>query len=110
QKEYDKFSRDTTSTKFYHGKQWKLTRDTILDLDKLDVYVYMTTGEILIADTVHHIIPLKDEWDRRYDIDNLMSLSHNTHSMIESMYKVDKNGTIKTLTEMLRRYRNDISI
>jgi len=70
----------------------------------------MTTGELIIANTVHHIEPLKDDWTRRTDIDNLISLSNDTHSEIEAMYKKDKQGTMKMLNDMLWRYRNDIFI
>ena len=47
----------------------------------------MTEGVILAADTVHHIIPLKEAWDKRCDKQNLMPLHHDTHSKIEQMYK-----------------------
>lgn len=109
-KVYDLCYRDTKSADFYHSKEWELTRETVLTLDKgVDVYLYMTTGEVTLADTVHHIDPLKDNWDRRCDIDNLISLSNETHSMIEQLYKKDKDGTMKMLYEMLRRYRDAIT-
>lgn len=57
------------------------------------------------ADTVHHIIPLRDDWNRRNDIENLMSLNHDTHSTIESLYRKDKELTQKILKEMLNEYR-----
>ncbi len=108
-KEYDKNYRDKDSTGFYHSRLWKDARHNALILDGYtDVYIYMTTGEIVTADTVHHIDPLKDNWNRRYDTDNLMSLSHDTHSKIEKMYEKDKVGTMKMLYEMLRRYRDEI--
>ena len=72
----------------------------------LDVYLYMTEGIVVLADTVHHIIPLQDEWEKRNDISNLMSLSGDTHSMIEQMYKKDKDGMEKKLHEMLQQYRS----
>lgn len=106
--EYDKYSRDKQSDTFYHSREWELTRDEVLRKDKgIDVYIYVTTGELVIADAVHHIIPLKDNWNRRCDIDNLISLHHDTHSMIEQMYKKDKEGTMKMLYEMIGRYRNE---
>lgn len=106
-KEYDKYTRDKKSTSFYNSKEWELTREAVLVLDKgIDVYLYMTAGEIVLADTVHHINPLKDNWNRRCDKDNLMSLSSDTHSMIEKMYLKDKQGTMKMLYEILERYRN----
>lgn len=107
-KEYDRYSRDKQSDAFYHSREWLRTRDEALRLDKgFDIYIYMTTGEIVIADTVHHIDQLADNWNRRCDIDNLVSLHHDTHSMIEQMYKKDKQGTMKMLYEMLGRYRSN---
>lgn len=104
--EYDKYSRDKKAKDYYGSKEWDVTRVHILELDEgIDVYLFMTTGEIVIADTVHHIIPLRDDWTKRADEDNLMSLNHDTHSMIEKMYKKNKEEMIKTLTEMLSRYR-----
>lgn len=66
----------------------------------------MTESIVVLADTVHHIIPLQDEWEKRNDISNLMSLSGETHSMIEQMYKKDKDGMEKKLHEMLQQYRS----
>ena len=71
----------------------------------IDVYLFATTGEIKPADTAHHIIPLKDDWSRRADVGNLMSLHHDTHSLIESVYKKDKAGMERILAEMLRKHR-----
>lgn len=57
------------------------------------------------ADTVHHIIPLRDDWNKRNDPDNLMSLNHDTHSKIEQLYKADKEKMQIELQEMLTEYR-----
>ena len=105
-KEYDKYSRDLKSKNFYNGREWAAARRAALELDGgVDVFLYMTTGEIEIADTVHHIVPIKDEWDRRTDINNLMSLNHNTHSTIERKYKEKKEATEEELMKMLSAYR-----
>lgn len=107
-KEYDRASRDKKSRDFYHSGEWERIRKEILELDQeIDVYLYMAKGEIKIADTVHHIEPLKDAWDRRFDTSNLMSLHHDTHSSIERMYKKDKHGMMALLTEMTISYRKE---
>lgn len=106
--EYDRYSRDRKSKEFYNGAAWIRTRAAVLQLDEgIDVYVYMTTGEILLADTVHHIRPLKDDWSRRLDIENLMSLNHDTHSMIEQKYKEDKAEIMEILQTMIVKYRKE---
>lgn len=105
-KEYDRYSRDSRRKQYYGSKEWELVRISALDEDGgIDVYVFMTTGQVLIADTVHHIIPLKDDWTKRNDLNNLMSLNHDTHSMIEQMYRKDKSGAKIILQEMLQEYR-----
>lgn len=105
-KEYDRFSRDKKSKDFYGSKDWEKAREDTIELDEgIDVYVYMTTGEILAADTAHHIIPLKDDWGKRIDIGNLMSLNHETHSEIEQRYRKDKEKIIKELQDMLANFR-----
>lgn len=105
--EYDRFSRDKNSKRYYSSKEWKASREDALDKDEgIDVYVFMTEGRVLIADTVHHIVSLKDDWNKRNEIDNLMSLNHDTHSMIEQMYKKDRAGMEKKLTAMLQEYRS----
>ena len=105
-KDYDRYSRDNRSKQYYSGKVWELTRASTLEEDGgIDVYLFMTEGRIELADTVHHIIPLRDNWSIRNDITNLMSLNHDTHSMIEQMYRKDKNGTQRILQDMLSEYR-----
>ena len=84
---YDQNARNQKSKTFYDSREWQLTRSDILSACGIDVYVYMTEGVILAADTVHHIIPLKEAWDKRCDKQNLMPLHHDTHSKIEQMYK-----------------------
>ena len=65
----------------------------------------MTEGRILGADTVHHIIPLKEDWNKRNNMENLMSLHHDTHSYIEALYRKDKKKIQKELQQMLIEYR-----
>ena len=105
-REYDRYSRDQRSRRFYNGKEWEMGRAAALDTDGgIDVYLYMTEGIVVVADMVHHIIPIRDDWNKRLDVDNMMSLSSDTHSMIEQMYKKDKPGMQKQLQEMLQAYR-----
>jgi len=109
-KEYDRYSRDKESDTFYHSGEWINTRPIVLDLDKgMDVYLYITTGEVCVANTVHHITPLKDDWNKRIDLNNLISLSSETHSLIERLYKKDKQKIMESLYEILKQYREQSS-
>lgn len=104
-KEYDIYSRDKHSKKFYNSSEWIRTKGKVLDLDGMDVYVYMTEGRIISADTVHHIVPLRDDWSKRTEMGNLMSLNAATHSYIEQEYRADKEQMIRKLTQMLAEFR-----
>lgn len=106
-REYDRYSRDRRSKQYYSSREWEIARDNALTADGgIDVYMYMTEGIVLLADTVHHIVPLKDDWNKRSVISNLMSLNHDTHSMIEQMYKKDIVRTQSLLMKMLHDYRS----
>lgn len=106
-KEYDRFYRDKKSKQYYASNEWKASRAAALEIDEgIDVYLFMTEGIVKRADAVHHIVSLKDAWEARNDISNLMSLHHDTHSMIEQMYKKDKSGMENSLKKMLMKYRS----
>jgi len=86
--EYDTTSRDKRAKAFYDSAEWLETRADVLALDDYtDLYALATTGIVLAADTVHHIIPLREDYSRRCDRSNLISLSAQSHSTIEQIYK-----------------------
>ena len=106
-KEYDRHSRNQKSKQYYDSKDWETARAAALKADGgIDVYLYMTEGEMVLADTVHRIEPLKDNWEQRNNVNNLMSLHHDTHSLIEKKYKQNKEKIKKELLKMLQEYRN----
>ena len=107
-KEYDKYSRDRRSKQYYNSGEWEAVREHVLQLDEgLDVYVYMTQSIVIRADTVHHIVPLKENWNLRSNEDNLISLNHDTHSMIEQQYRKNKNEMQEALKAMVQQYRSE---
>lgn len=107
-KEYDKYSRDRRSKQYYNSREWETVREHVLQLDEgIDVYVYMTQGIVIRADTVHHIVPLKENWNLRSNEDNLISLNHDTHSMIEQQYRKNKNEMQEALKAMVQQYRSE---
>lgn len=107
-KEYDKYSRDRRSKQYYNSREWEAVREHVLQLDEgIDVYVYMTQGIVIRADTVHHIVPLRENWSLRNNVNNLISLNHDTHSMIEQQYRKNKNEMQEELKAMVQHYRSE---
>lgn len=89
-KEYDAHCRNQKAKAFYNSTAWKVMRTKVLARDNhIDIYLYVTKRQIVQADTVHHIIELLEDYSKRLDMDNLISVSEETHSMISKAYKDD---------------------
>lgn len=79
----DKYDKDYT--KFYQSKEWRKTRSIVLTK-----HMYMCKQ--CVADglavnrskrlIVHHVIELKDDWDKRLDADNLEVLCGVCHNKL----------------------------
>lgn len=95
---YNRFKRDEKIRKFRASREWQTARAAVLARDDgIDQYLLHTTGEVVAASSVHHIIPLADDWDKRLSMSNLISLSEETHGMIEKLYKGNKKTGIQEL-------------
>jgi len=106
-KEYDAHCRNQKAKTFYNSAAWRAARARALARDtNIDIYLYITQGVVVPADTVHHIIELTEDYTKRCDIDNLISISKATHSMLSKAYKDDtrKAQTQQTLRECIRTY------
>ena len=102
--EYDRLSRDKKSKSFYDSAEWRRVRQEILSRDAIDQWLFRTKGLVVAADTVHHIIPLREAWDRRCDPLNLIALSDATHSEIEAVYKTAGKADLqRELLEIVRQ-------
>lgn len=55
----------------------------------IDIFLYITQGKVAAANTVHHIVELSEDWDKRTKDSNLISISDDTHSYISTQYKDD---------------------
>lgn len=110
-REYDAHCRNKKSKAFYSSAVWQATRARVLARDtNIDIYLYITCGKVVPADTVHHIVELSEDWSKRCDLDNLISISNTTHSTISRLYK-DKaqRATIQqTLRECIHEYQQRV--
>jgi len=107
-KYYDANVRDEKTAAFYNSTEWVKTREYVLAKYKgLDLYAFFIQKRIVYADTVHHIEELKENWDRRLDINNLFPLSNENHNRIHKLYLKDKKGTQKLLFSLLARWREE---
>ena len=103
-KEYDKYTRDKVAEDFYHSKDWELARDDAISFyTGIDIYSYYVLGAIEYGTTVHHIVPLKDDWSKRADRHNLIYLTDSNHQL---MHKAMREGRYKETIELLNKLAN----
>lgn len=85
-KESNRYNRERTDSKyteFYKTTEWKVARGIALARDNYQCVLCKRKGIKKKADMVHHIIPVKKDWGKRLDINNLMSLCDGCHNGID---------------------------
>lgn len=73
-KYYDKNIRDKKCTAFYNSKEWGIVRDNIKYRDNGLCLLCLQDRQKNYSDMVHHIIEIKEDWSKRLDRNNLISL------------------------------------
>lgn len=92
-KEYDRYARDKNSDSFYHSKEWKRMKQVVVKkYFSLDIYSYYILGKMEYGEIVHHITPVKEDWNARLAEDNLVFLTSANHNIIHRMLEKDPNG------------------
>lgn len=105
---YDAYHRDRESAAFYNSTEWQRVRQHVLIKYKgLDLYAYYIDKEIVYADTVHHIIEIKDDWNKRLTVSNLFPCSSSNHNKIHMLYNKNKKENQKTLFKLLKRWEEE---
>lgn len=83
---YDRYTRNDEDSKqftdFYNSTRWKKARYMRLQIDNGLCQVCKGRGLITIADTVHHIVEVKEDWEKRLEMENLVSLCKACHNEI----------------------------
>lgn len=111
--EEDKYTKGDKYKLFYKSKSWHQSRDISIDFyGGLDIYSLYVFGRMEYGQTVHHIIPLKDCWERRTDITNLIYLTESNHQAIHNIMaqgEKQKQEIISLLFSFVERYREEMS-
>jgi len=112
-KTYDMYCRDQKAKAFYSSTEWQYTRAAVLTRDNhIDIYKYIIEGRIVPASTVHHITELSEDYSQRCHMDNLISVSEGTHSMIGKVYKDIKRKKYMQdrLRECIKEYKKRLAL
>lgn len=75
------------SDPMYHSALWKrLCSEVIARYNHMDIYSWYVYGRIEPGEIVHHIVPIKDDYDKRFEINNLIYLTRENHAIIHQAY------------------------
>lgn len=97
--------------KFYKSTDFAILREKRLEIDKYKCQFFIGAWndgihfpdkiKIVEANTVHHIIPIKERPDLALDINNCISLSFDAHEIIEDRHRWTwrKKNKKKPITE-----------
>lgn len=87
--------------KFYSSAEWKKLRLQAIDYYfALDIYSYYKNNLIEFGETVHHIIPIREDFDKRNDIKNLIFLTESNHQRIHELMKKSEAEKMKILKDL----------
>lgn len=98
----------TETTRFRSSAVWTKKRKQILERDGYACKICATNGKInSYRLQVHHIEPLADNFERRTDDSNLLTVCESCHTLAHS-YDYEKrktlhNLTTQTITEILNK-------
>lgn len=92
----------------YIDKRWNKVREKCKsNCFGLDVFAYYHDNKIEFGFTVHHIYPVDEFPERKYDVSNLIYLTEQNHRLVHNMMKIDFAGTVKMLTEYSNRFETE---
>ncbi|EER75627.1 HNH endonuclease [Weissella paramesenteroides] len=87
---------------FYRSREWLSVRRKVINRDHgFDQVELVDFGRLIDGNTVHHIVPLREAWEGRADVDNLEVVSPANHNR-EHIEKGNKqlNGKRKRIEEL----------
>lgn len=111
-KEYDKDKSITREKKFYSSGSWEKIKDSVKRrFNGIDIYSYYVLLKTEYGQTVHHIEPIKNNWERRLDVDNLIYLTESNHRLLHNrMENGEYCEVIGELNALVAKYKKDFNI
>ncbi|OCX40273.1 hypothetical protein KV46_10120 [Staphylococcus haemolyticus] len=81
---HTRYGKDSKYMEFYHSKEWRNKRKQVLLRDKYLCQSCLRKGYVNPVKKgqrfyVHHIIELKDDWEKRLDMNNLETVCAECH-------------------------------
>lgn len=77
---YDEYVRDKRAKDYYNSPEWEANRLAVLNRDHYLCQECLRNKRITYTTTVHHIIPIRENWDKRNDLNNLEAICPACHN------------------------------
>lgn len=108
-KEYDRTGRDRKTNAFYRSAAWRILREQAkARYMGIDIYSFYARGRIEHGHSVHHIIPIKDDWSKRLELDNLIYLTEQNHQLVHAMLQDHRREEIiQRLQDHVLRFKKE---
>lgn len=99
---------------FYASLSWRRLREYILSKYKgICIYCLFEYDKLTECKDVHHIVTLKEDWDKRLDVDNLVCLCRDCHLNIHHVYtqgEEAKKNLQKKLLMYVKQFKDKYNI
>ncbi len=82
-RKYDYHNREEKIKRFYHSSSWKNVRRYVLIRDNYLCQHCLRENVITSAELVHHIVEVKEDFSKRLDPDNCISVCKPCHNKID---------------------------
>lgn len=83
-KEYDNNRNYDKEWNFYRTKQWTMFRDYILSRDNYLCQECLKDKQLTPGNTVHHIITIREDYSKRLDESNCITVCNACHEKIHN--------------------------
>ena len=89
-KRYDETKRDSQAASVYRSKAWKSARAAAIARDNGLCLACLHGERIQFHDLVHHIIEVREDVTKAYEVGNLVCLCSSCHAEVHARY--EKSG------------------
>lgn len=97
--------------RFYKSKEWQSLTNIIKNrFNYIDIYSYYILNKIENGQVVHHIVPINEDFSRRYQVSNLIYLTEKNHRLIHNTMRKsieDKEKIQNILFSLIRKFDID---
>ncbi|OLS02892.1 HNH endonuclease [Tissierella creatinophila DSM 6911] len=107
---YNRYQRDEGIQKIYNNKQWTIVKQRAEFRDNNLCILCLSNKTIKSSQAVHHIIELKEDISKAFDLNNLICLCESCHQSVHNKYKRSDKLKEETQSLLLTLITKDVNI